>query len=61
MAVTLSLEDFVITFFVAGPGSSTLPLRHILDPFRCLTGNQCSFCFNNSNNYTFGFLDQKHL
>jgi spermidine/putrescine transport system permease protein len=25
-AVTLSLEDFVITFFVAGPGSSTLPL-----------------------------------
>lgn len=26
LAVTLSLEDFVITFFVAGPGSSTLPL-----------------------------------
>jgi spermidine/putrescine transport system permease protein len=25
-AVTLSLEDFVITFFVAGPGSSTLPV-----------------------------------
>jgi len=25
-AVTLSLEDFVITFFVAGPGSSTLPI-----------------------------------
>jgi spermidine/putrescine transport system permease protein len=25
-AATLSLEDFVITFFVAGPGSSTLPL-----------------------------------
>jgi spermidine/putrescine transport system permease protein len=25
-AVTISLEDFVITFFVAGPGSSTLPL-----------------------------------
>ncbi len=25
-AVTLSLEDFVITFFVAGPGSATLPL-----------------------------------
>lgn len=25
-AITLSLEDFVITFFVAGPGSSTLPL-----------------------------------
>jgi spermidine/putrescine transport system permease protein len=25
-AVTLSLEDFVITFFVSGPGSSTLPL-----------------------------------
>ena len=24
-AITLSLEDFVITFFVAGPGSSTLP------------------------------------
>ena len=25
-AVTLSLEDFVITFFVAGPGASTLPI-----------------------------------
>jgi spermidine/putrescine transport system permease protein len=25
-AVTISLEDFVITTFVAGPGSSTLPL-----------------------------------
>jgi len=27
IAVTLSLEDFVITFFVSGPGSSTLPLH----------------------------------
>ena len=26
MAVTMSLEDFVITFFVAGPGATTLPL-----------------------------------
>lgn len=26
MAVTISLEDFVITFFVSGPGSTTLPL-----------------------------------
>ncbi len=26
MAITLSLEDFVITFFVSGPGSTTLPL-----------------------------------
>lgn len=26
MAITMSLEDFVITFFVAGPGSTTLPL-----------------------------------
>jgi len=25
-AVTLSLEDFVVTFFVGGPGSSTLPV-----------------------------------
>ena len=25
-AVTLSLEDFVITFFLSGPGSSTLPV-----------------------------------
>jgi spermidine/putrescine transport system permease protein len=25
-AVTISLEDFVITFFVGGPGSSTLPV-----------------------------------
>jgi spermidine/putrescine transport system permease protein len=27
VSLTLSLEDFVITFFVAGPGSSTLPLH----------------------------------
>ena len=27
MALTLSFDDFVTTFFVAGPGSSTLPLR----------------------------------
>lgn len=27
MALTLSFDDFVITFFVAGAGSSTLPLR----------------------------------
>lgn len=26
MSVTLSLEDFVITFFVSGPGTTTLPL-----------------------------------
>ena len=26
MAVTLSLQDFVITFFVAGPGATTLPI-----------------------------------
>lgn len=26
MAVTMSIEDFVITFFVSGPGSGTLPL-----------------------------------
>jgi spermidine/putrescine transport system permease protein len=25
-AITISLEDFVITYFVAGPGSTTLPL-----------------------------------
>jgi spermidine/putrescine transport system permease protein len=25
-AVTISLEDFVITYFVAGPGSTTLPI-----------------------------------
>ena len=27
IAFTLSLDDFVITFFVAGPGSTTLPIR----------------------------------
>ena len=27
LAFTLSLDDFVITFFVAGPGSTTLPIR----------------------------------
>jgi spermidine/putrescine transport system permease protein len=27
LAFTLSLDDYVITFFTAGPGSSTLPLR----------------------------------
>ena len=26
IAITMSLEDFVITFFVSGPGSTTLPL-----------------------------------
>jgi spermidine/putrescine transport system permease protein len=26
LAFTLSLDDFVITFFVSGPGSTTLPL-----------------------------------
>jgi spermidine/putrescine transport system permease protein len=27
LAFTLSIDDFVITFFVAGPGTTTLPLR----------------------------------
>jgi len=27
LAFTLSIDDFVITFFTAGPGSTTLPLR----------------------------------
>lgn len=27
MSFTLSIDDFVITFFVAGPGSTTLPLK----------------------------------
>jgi spermidine/putrescine transport system permease protein len=27
LALTLSLDDFVITFFTAGPGSSTLPIH----------------------------------
>ncbi|MDO7977697.1 ABC transporter permease [Oceanotoga sp. DSM 15011] len=27
MTVTLSIDDFVITFFVSGPGSTTLPLQ----------------------------------
>jgi spermidine/putrescine transport system permease protein len=27
LAFTLSLDDFVITFFTSGPGSTTLPLR----------------------------------
>ena len=27
LAFTLSIDDFVITFFVAGPGSTTLPVR----------------------------------
>ena len=26
LAFTLSLDDFIITFFTAGPGSTTLPL-----------------------------------
>jgi spermidine/putrescine transport system permease protein len=33
MSMTLSLDDFVITFFVSGPGSSTLPL-HIYSMLR---------------------------
>lgn len=27
LSLTLSLDDFIITFFTAGPGSSTLPLQ----------------------------------
>ncbi len=27
LAFTLSMDDFVITFFVAGPGATTLPIR----------------------------------
>jgi spermidine/putrescine transport system permease protein len=27
LAFTLSIDDFVISFFVAGPGSTTLPVR----------------------------------
>ena len=27
LAFTLSVDDFVVTFFVAGPGSTTLPIR----------------------------------
>jgi spermidine/putrescine transport system permease protein len=27
MAFTFSLDDFIVTFFTAGPGSTTLPLR----------------------------------
>jgi spermidine/putrescine transport system permease protein len=27
LALTLSIDDFVISFFVAGPGSTTLPIR----------------------------------
>ncbi|MBU7004693.1 MAG: spermidine/putrescine ABC transporter permease PotC, partial [Theionarchaea archaeon] len=27
LAFTLSFDDFVITFFVAGPGATTLPLK----------------------------------
>ncbi|GAB6095397.1 ABC transporter permease [Desulfatiferula olefinivorans] len=33
MAATLSIDDFVITFFVTGPGASTLPL-HIYSMLR---------------------------
>ncbi len=27
MAFTISLDDFIVAFFTAGPGSTTLPLR----------------------------------
>jgi spermidine/putrescine transport system permease protein len=27
LAFTLSLDDFIVTFFIAGPGSTTLPLK----------------------------------
>jgi len=27
LAFTLSIDDFVITFFVAGPGTTTLPIQ----------------------------------
>ena len=36
-----SFNDFVITFFVSGVGSSTLPLRGLFhDPPRCVTDGQ---------------------
>jgi spermidine/putrescine transport system permease protein len=27
MAFTISLDDFIVTFFTGGPGSTTLPLK----------------------------------
>ena len=33
MAFTVSLDDFVVTFFIAGPGSTTLPL-HVFSMIR---------------------------
>jgi spermidine/putrescine transport system permease protein len=27
LAFTISLDDFIVTFFVAGPGATTLPLK----------------------------------
>lgn len=27
MAFTVSFDDFIVTFFTAGPGSTTLPLK----------------------------------
>jgi len=27
MAFTISLDDFIVTFFTAGPGATTLPLK----------------------------------
>ena len=27
MAFTVSLDDFIVTFFTAGPGATTLPLK----------------------------------
>ena len=44
MAITLSLDDFVITFFVSGPGSSTLPIHiYSMIKIRCWACYQCPF------------------
>lgn len=34
MCITMSLEDFVITFFVSGPGSGTLPPLYVYSMIR---------------------------
>ena len=31
MAFTISLDDFVVTFFTAGPGATTLPVKSLFD------------------------------
>ncbi len=57
LAFVLSLDDFVITQFTAGVGSTTLPLRIFqYGQIRCQPGDQC-FEYSDDSCYRFNYID----